>query len=98
MTLRDIQGLDKCLGRKSTPDLTDTELWAMLEAEFPGLLSRVHEMRGPGESLHVPQAIERMRDKAMRYDDGVMSLRMLAAVAGVSVYTAWAARKERSRV
>lgn len=97
MTLRDIQGLDKCLGRKST-DLTDTELWAMLEAEFPGLMRRVHEHRGPGEQVHIPRHIEAQVDKAVRMDDGVMSLRMLATVAGVSVSTAWAARKVRSRV
>lgn len=98
MTLRDIQGLDKCLGRKSTPDLTDTELWAMLEAEFPGLMHRLHEHRGPGEQVYVPVRVEAQVNKAVRLDDGVMSLRMLATVAGVSVYTAWAARKVRSRV
>ena len=98
MTLRDIAGTGRCSCRRVVQDDVDRDVWTVLEAEFPGLLSRVHEMRGPGESLHVPQAIERMRDKAMRHDDGVMSLRMLAAVAGVSVYTAWAARKERSRV
>lgn len=97
MTLRDTQGLDKCLGRKST-DLTDTELWAMLEAEFPGLMSRLHEHRGPGERVYIPARIEQQMDRAMRMDDGVMSLRMLASVAGVSVCTAWIARKERSRV
>lgn len=98
MTHADIAGLSRCGHRRVVQDDVDRDVWTVLEAEFPGLLSRVHEMRGPGESLHVPQAIERMRDKAMRCDDGVMSLRMLAAVAGVSVYTAWAARKERSRV
>lgn len=97
MTLRDIAGLDKCLGRKAT-DLTDTELWAMLEAEFPGLMHRLHEHRGPGEQVYVPVRVEAQVSKAMRMDDGVMSLRMLASVAGVSVCTAWAARKERSRV
>ena len=98
MTHADIAGLSRCRHRSVVQDDVDRDVWTVLEAEFPGLLSRVHEMRGPGESLHVPQTIERMRDKAMRYDDGVMSLRMLAAAAGVSVYTAWAARKERSRV
>ena len=97
MTLRDIQGQDKCLGRKST-DLTDAELWAMLEAEFPGLMHRIHEHRGPGERVYVPVRVETQVSKAMRMDDGVMSLRMLASVAGVGVGTAWAARKERSRV
>lgn len=97
MTLRDIQGLDKCLGRKST-DLTDTELWAMLEAEFPGLMHRIHEHRGPGERVYVPVRVEAQVSKAMRMDDGVMSLRALASVAGASVRTAWVARKEKSRV
>ena len=97
MTLRDIAGLDKCLGRKAT-DLTDTELWAMLEAEFPGLMHRLHEHRGPGEHVYVPVRVEAQVSRAIRMDDGVMSLRMLASVAGVSVCTAWAARKERSRV
>lgn len=95
MTLRDIQGLDKCLGRKSTPDLTDTELWAMLESEFPGLMHRLHEHRGPGERVYVPVRVEQQMDKAMRMDDGVMSLRTLAVVAEVSVRTAWVARKSR---
>ena len=97
MTLRDIPGLGKCLGRKST-ELTDTELWAMLESEFPGLMSRLHDHRGPGERVYIPARVEAQVSKAMRADDGVMSLRMLASVAGVAIGTAWAARKERSRV
>jgi hypothetical protein len=38
------------------------------------------------------------RERAARLDDGEMSLRELAVVAEVSVYTAWAARQEKSRV
>lgn len=95
MTHADIQGLGKCLGRKATPDITDTELWAALESEFPGLMRRVHEHRGPGERLYVPARVERQVDRAERLDDGVMTVRTLATVAGVSVRTAWAARQER---
>lgn len=94
MTHADIQGLDKCLGHKST-DLTDTELWAMLEAEFPGLIHRLHEHRGPGERVYIPARVEQQTDRAMWMDDGVMSLRALASVAGVSVRTAWVARRAR---
>lgn len=78
-------------------DFVDATLWQWLESRHPGLLADVHMHRGPGERIHVPQAIERPRERAQRLDDGVMSVRMLAAVAGVSKTTAWAARNEKGR-
>ena len=78
-------------------DWVDATLWQWLESRHPGLLADVHMHRGPGERIHVPQAIERPRERARRMDDGVMSVRTLAVLAGVAYGTAWAARNEKSR-
>lgn len=78
-------------------EFLDATLWQWLESRHPGLLADVHEHRGPGERIHVPHAIERPRDRAQRLDDGVMSVRMLAVVAGVGYETARRARNEKGR-
>ena len=93
----DITGIARCSCRRVVQDETDLQVWEWLESRHPGLLDDVHSKRGPGERLHVPQAIERPRERAQRMDDGVMSVRTLAVVAGVAYGTAWAARNEKSR-
>ena len=98
MTHADINGLDRCMCRRPAQDIADRQVWMMLNAEFPGLLQRVHELRGAGERLLIPQSVEGARERAMRLDDGDMSVAELARTAGVAYGTAWAARRqEKSR-
>ena len=97
MSHADIQGLDAYSGRKNNLDLTAQEFLMLVEARFPGAGEFIVRERG-GEKFTVPRSLEMPRERAARLDDGEMSLRELAVVAEVSVYTAWAARQEKSRV
>lgn len=97
MTHADITGIARCSCRRVVQDETDLQVWEWLESRHPGLLDDVHSKRGPGERLHIPQAIERPRERAQRMDDGVMTVRMLAFVAGVGYETARRARNEKGR-
>lgn len=92
-----IMGVARCSCRRSAQDITDSQVWALLEALHPGLMSDLCGLRGPGERLHVPKEIESPRARARRLDDGVMSVRMLAVVAEVGYGTAFRARNEKSR-
>ena len=96
--LADVTGVARCSCRKHAQDDVDRDVWAALEADFPGFLSRVHELRGPGERLRIPHSVERPRARARRVDDGQMAVTVLAALAGVGYATAWRARHEKSRV
>ena len=96
--LADVAGIALCSCRKLVQDDVDRDVWAALEADFPGLLIRVHELRGPGERLRIPKAVERPRARARRVDDGQMAVTVLAELAGVGYATAWRARQEKSRV
>lgn len=95
MTHAEINGLDRCMCRRPAQDIADRKVWMILEATYPGLLQKVHEMRGPGERLKVPHGVESARDRAKRLDDGDMSVAELARAADVAYGTAWAARRER---
>ena len=97
MTHADITGIARCSCRRVVQDETDLQVWEWLESRHPGLLDDVHTKRNPGERLHIPQDVMRPRARAAMMDDGVMSVRALAIVAGVSRMTAWAARNEKGR-
>ena len=94
--MTDITGLAKCSARKPT-DITDRELWSWLESRHPGLRTDLLQHRAPGERVHVPHDIETARERALRADDGEMSVRELAEVAGVGMETARRARIEKGR-
>ena len=96
-TIPDIIGADRCQGRKHLQDIADAQVWGILEARHPGLLEDVHTLKGPGEKLHIPHAIESKRDRAKRLDDGVMSVQALAELSGCCYETARRARKEKGR-
>lgn len=96
-TIPDIIGADRCQGRKHTQDMVDAQVWTILEAKHPGLLEDVHALKGPGEKLHIPHALETRIEAARRIDDGVMSVRALAAAVGCCYETARRARKYRAR-
>ncbi|MEF2146667.1 MAG: hypothetical protein V3573_14570 [Desulfovibrionaceae bacterium] len=96
-TTHDIIGADNCQGRKKAQDIVDAQVWGILESRHPGLLADVHTLKGPGEKLHIPHTLESKRDRAKRLDDGVMSVRELAALAGCCYETARQARKKKGR-
>ena len=94
--MTDITGLAEYSTRKPT-DITDRELWLWLESRHPGLRMDLLQHRAPGERVHVPHDIETARERALRLDDGEMSVRELAEVAGVGMETARRARIEKGR-
>ena len=96
-TIPDIIGADRCQGRKHLQDIADAQVWTILEARHPGLLLDVQKLKGPGEKLHIPHALRTKRERAKLLDDGVMTLRELAALVGCCTKTASRARKEKGR-
>ena len=96
-THADIAGVGRCQGREHAQDLVDAQVWAILEAKHPGLMDDVLELKGMGERLHIPKSLETKREQAKRLDDGVMSVRDLADLAGCCCKTVRRARKEKSR-
>ena len=94
--INDILGLDRAAQRKIGPSLTDRDVWRCLEHYFPGLRDRLLDFRGPGEDMYIPADIEAPRARARALDDGVMGIRELARLAGVSYETARKARRERA--
>ena len=97
MTHADILGIDRCSSRRPVQDIADAQVWAILEAEHPGVHKRAQEILGIGSRLLVTKYLERPRDRARRLDDGVMSVRELAESAGVGYGTARRARNEKGR-
>lgn len=97
-TIPDIIGADHCACRRPVQDIADAQVWAILEAEHPGVHKRAQELLGIGARFLVTKYLERPRDRARRIDDGVMSVRALAAAVGCCYETARRARKEKSRV
>ena len=97
MTHSDIQGLGAYSGRKNNVDLTAQEFLMLVESLFPGAGEFFVQQRG-GDRFTVPKTLEPALDRAKRLDDGVMPVRVLAVVAGVSERTARTARQEKSRV
>lgn len=95
MTHDDIMGVDRCACRRPVQDIADARVWAMLEAEHPGVHKRAQELLGIGTRFLVTKYLERPRDRARRLDDGEMSVRELAEAAGVGYETARRARNER---
>ena len=91
-----IVGVARCSCRRPAQDIADAQVWAMLEEEHPGVHKRAQELLGIGSRLLVTKWLERPRERARRLDDGVMSVRMLAILAGVGYETARRARNERS--
>ena len=96
MTIDDITGVGRCLGRGQHIDITDMRLFRLVNDEFPGSWELFRKHRNPGETLLVPKWIEFPRERAMRLDDGVMTIWELAVAADVSHVTAWRARIERA--
>ena len=94
MTLDDIMGVGRCLGRKSSGEWTDQAvchwLWREHTEAWNGLLLR----RPFGDRLMIVQP-ERPRERAMRMDDGKMSMFELSVIAQCGVATAYRARQER---
>lgn len=97
MTLDDITGVGRCLGRGQHIDITDMRLFRLVNDEFPGSWDLFRRHRNPGETLLVPKWIEFPRERAMRLDDGVMTIWELKTLADCAYGTAQAARVERSR-
>ena len=90
----DINGVSRCCPKKTNIDLTDKQLFVELERNFPGAGQWMIAQRG-GEPVHVPSALYRPWEMAAMVDDGEMSIRELARMAGVSRPAASRARKSR---
>lgn len=97
MTHADISGIDRCSSRRPAQDIADAQVWAMLEAEHPGVHRKAQELLGIGARLLVTKYLERPRDRARRMDTGNMSVRELAVYAEVGYETARRARNEKGR-
>jgi hypothetical protein len=94
---RDIICADRCTTRRPAQDIADAQVWTILEELHPGLLLDVQKLKGPGEKLHIPHTLRTKRERAKLLDDGVMTLRELAALVGCCTKTASKARKEKGR-
>jgi len=94
MTHADINGLARYSGKKNNVDLTVKEFLLLLESKFPGAgVMIVEHFRGV--QVTIPRTLDMPVVRAMLADDGAMSVRELAEVAGVGYGTAHKARKSR---
>ena len=90
-TTHDITGVSKCASKKTSIDITDKQLFAILETVSKPAADFLRQHRG-GETLHVPAGKDK-REAARRWDDGSRSVGEVARLAGCSERTVRYARR-----
>ena len=83
--LSDITGVELCASKKTSIDITDKQLFALLQERHPDAAQLLLDWRG-GEDMHIPLGRDK-RAAVMRWDDGIRTAAEVARLAGCSERT-----------
>ena len=92
MTHSDITGLGKCRNGKTNIDITDKELFTLLQAKHPDAADFLAQHRR-GESMHIPATVDK-RALVREVDDGSRTVEEVARLAGCSERTVRRTRQQ----
>ena len=90
--LSDITGVELCADKKTNIDITDKQLFALLQEKHPDAAQLLLDWRG-GEDMHIPLGRDK-RAAVMRWDDGIRTAAEVARLAGCSVSTVKRVRQD----
>ena len=90
--LSDITGVELCASKKTNIDITDKQLFALLQERHPEAAQLLLDWRG-GEDMHIPLGRDK-RAAVMRWDDGIRTAAEVARLAGCSVSTVKRVRQD----
>ena len=92
-THHDITGLGKCRNGKTNIDLTDKELFSLLQAKHPDAADFLAQHRR-GEAMHIPATVDK-RAMVREADDGTRTVEEVARLCGCHICTVYRARESR---
>jgi len=95
-TPHDITGLGKCRNGKTNIDLTDKELFAILETEISKPAADFLREHRRGEAMHIPATVDK-RAMVRDVDDGTRTVEEVARLCGCSISTVKRVRHDASQ-
>ena len=92
-TTHDITGASKCRNGKTNIDLTDKELFSLLQTKHPDAADFLAQHRR-GEAMHIPATVDK-RAMVREVDDGTRTVEEVARLCGCCERTVERVRAER---
>ena len=91
--LSDITGVELCADKKTSIDITDKQLFALLQAQHPDAADFLAQHRR-GEAMHIPATGDK-RAMVREVDDGTRTVEEVARLCGCCERTVERVRAER---